>query len=172
VRIANTAMVRHGAYLTEGTTVMHYGFVNYNAGTLGPCMVEGNIPQGVVVGAGTDVGAYAGIIGTLSGGGKEKIVIGRECFLAAHSETGISLGYNCAVGIGTCFTDNTPVVMVTYGLDEEGQEVPKRSYGHKAREFNGHDHMTIRTNSETGEIEVLVGKGHNVKLNLELHTNQ
>src|SRR5580704_12080815 len=97
VRVANADRVRLGAYLAEGTTVMHEGFINFNAGTLGPSMVEGRISQGVVVGAGTDIGGGASIMGTLSGGGTERVTVGERCLLGANSGLGISLGDDCVV---------------------------------------------------------------------------
>src|SRR6202044_3109654 len=111
VRVANADRVRLGAYLAEGTTVMHEGFVNFNAGTLGPSMVEGRISQGVVVGAGTDVGGGASIMGTLSGGGTQVITVGERCLLGANSGLGISLGDDCVVEAGLYLTAGTIVAL-------------------------------------------------------------
>jgi 2,3,4,5-tetrahydropyridine-2-carboxylate N-succinyltransferase len=111
VRIADADRVRLGAHLAEGTTVMHEGFVNYNAGTLGPAMVEGRISAGVVVGEGTDIGGGASIMGTLSGGGSEVISIGRNCLLGANAGIGISLGDDCVVEAGCYVTAGTKVTL-------------------------------------------------------------
>ncbi len=141
VRIADATRVRLGAHLAEGTTVMHEGFVNFNAGTLGPAMVEGRISQGVVVGAHSDIGGGASIIGTLSGGGKERISIGEHCLLGANAGLGISLGDGCTVAAGVYITAGTPVLM------PNGDWV-------KARFLSGRDGMLFIQNSTTGMIEV------------------
>ena len=111
VRVADASRVRLGAHLAEGTTVMHEGFVNFNAGTLGASMVEGRISQGVVVGAGTDVGGGAAIMGTLSGGGKERITVGERCLLGSNSGLGISLGDDCVIEAGLYLTAGTVVTL-------------------------------------------------------------
>jgi len=142
VRIADGARVRLGAFLAEGTTVMHEGFVNFNAGTLGKSMVEGRISAGVVVGAGSDIGGGASIMGTLSGGGKQVIKVGENCLLGANSGLGISLGKNCVVEAGLYVTAASKVKL------PDGSVV-------KAAELNGKDGMLFRRNSQTGAIEVL-----------------
>ncbi len=158
VRIADGARVRLGAHLAEGTTVMHEGFVNFNAGTLGPSMVEGRISMGVVVGNDSDIGGGASIMGTLSGGGKEVISIGKNCLLGANSGTGISLGDNCVIEAGLYVTAGT---MVTHkGLQT------------KALEYSGQSNLLFRRNSLTGQVEVLLRKSEDQsELNAELHAN-
>ena len=158
VRVADAARVRLGAHLADGTTVMHEGFVNFNAGTLGASMVEGRISQGVVVGDGTDVGGGASIMGTLSGGGKEVITIGQRCLLGANSGLGISLGDDCVVEAGLYLTAGTVVT------DPEGRRV-------KARELSGQSGMLFRRNSTTGVVEVLAVRGTWGSLNAQLHSN-
>jgi 2,3,4,5-tetrahydropyridine-2-carboxylate N-succinyltransferase len=157
VRVADASRVRLGAYLGEGTTVMHEGFVNYNAGTLGAAMVEGRISQGVVVGAGTDVGGGASIMGTLSGGGKERIAVGERCLLGANSGLGISLGDDCVVEAGLYLTAGTIVTLQT-----SGQCV-------KARELSGQPGLLFRRNSVTGSVEALTRTGAWGALNEQLH---
>jgi 2,3,4,5-tetrahydropyridine-2-carboxylate N-succinyltransferase len=142
VRIADARRVRLGAHLAEGTTVMHEGFVNYNAGTLGHSMVEGRISQGVVVGDGSDVGGGASIMGTLSGGGKEVISVGTGSLIGANAGLGISLGDNCVVEAGLYLTAGTRV------STPEGQVV-------KARDLSGTPGLLFRRNSESGAVEVL-----------------
>jgi 2,3,4,5-tetrahydropyridine-2-carboxylate N-succinyltransferase len=158
VRIADADRVRLGAHLSPGTTVMHEGFVNFNAGTLGASMVEGRISAGVVVGDGSDVGGGASIMGTLSGGGSETIAIGRGCLLGANSGVGISLGDGCVVEAGCYVTAGTKV-----GLPD-GRVV-------KARELSGADGLLFRRNSVTGAIEALVRSGEWGGLNAVLHAN-
>jgi 2,3,4,5-tetrahydropyridine-2,6-dicarboxylate N-succinyltransferase len=157
VRVADASRVRLGAHLADGTTVMHEGFINYNAGTLGEAMVEGRISQGVVVGAGTDVGGGASIMGTLSGGGKEQITIGQRCLLGANSGLGISLGDDCVVEAGLYVTAGTIVT-----LHDSGQRV-------KARELSGRSGMLLRRNSVTGSVEALARAGAWGALNAQLH---
>lgn len=157
VRVADASRVRLGAHLAEGTTVMHEGFVNYNAGTLGASMVEGRISQGVVVGAGTDVGGGASIMGTLSGGGKERIAVGERCLLGANSGLGISLGDDCVVEAGLYVTAGTIVT-----LHDSGRQV-------KARELSGRPGLLLRRNSVTGSVEALARAGAWGELNTELH---
>jgi 2,3,4,5-tetrahydropyridine-2-carboxylate N-succinyltransferase len=159
VRIADANRVRLGAHLAEGTTVMHEGFVNFNAGTLGPSMVEGRISQGVVVGADSDIGGGASIMGTLSGGGKEQIRIGRRCLLGANSGTGISLGDDCIVEAGLYVTAGTIVRL------EGGAQV-------KARELSGRSGLLYRRNSTTGFVEALPRTGEQPALNAQLHSDQ
>ena len=158
VRIADASRVRLGAHLAPGTTVMHEGFVNFNAGTLGTSMVEGRISAGVVVDDGTDVGGGASIMGTLSGGGTETISIGRRCLLGANSGTGISLGNDCVVEAGLYVTAGTKVT------GPDGAVV-------KARELSGQDGLLFRRSSLTGTVEVLVRTGSGVALNKALHAN-
>lgn len=156
VRIADASRVRLGAYLGKGTTVMHEGFCNFNAGTLGTSMVEGRISAGVVVGDQTDIGGGASIMGTLSGGGKEKITIGRGCLLGANSGTGISLGDKCVIEAGLYVTAGMPVFF-------DGHEV-------KAKDLAGKSELTFRRNGKTGQVDVL-RRANNVVLNEQLHTN-
>jgi 2,3,4,5-tetrahydropyridine-2-carboxylate N-succinyltransferase len=159
VRVADASRVRLGAHLAEGTVVMHEGFVNYNAGTLGASMVEGRISQGVVVGAGTDVGGGASIMGTLSGGGKERVAVGERCLLGANSGLGISLGDDCVIEAGLYLTAGT---IVTLG---GGQRV-------KARELSGQPGLLFRRNSVTGAVEALPRAGSWGELNAQLHAAQ
>ncbi|MFB9375571.1 2,3,4,5-tetrahydropyridine-2,6-dicarboxylate N-succinyltransferase [Kineococcus gynurae] len=163
VRIADADRVRLGAHLAPGTTVMHEGFVNFNAGTLGNSMVEGRISAGVVVGEGSDVGGGASIMGTLSGGGKEVISIGERTLLGANSGTGIALGDDCIVEAGTYVTAGTKVTV----LDEAGQPVRTTS----ARTLSGASGLLFRRNSVSGAVEALPRKGVAVELNAALHAN-
>jgi 2,3,4,5-tetrahydropyridine-2-carboxylate N-succinyltransferase len=158
VRIADGDRVRLGAYLGEGTTVMHEGFVNFNAGTLGKSMVEGRISSGVVVGDGSDVGGGASILGTLSGGGTEVISIGRNCLLGANSGLGISLGDDCIVEAGLYLTAGTIVTL------PDGEEA-------KGRQLSGADGMLFRRNSVSGRVEALARSGSWGGLNQVLHDN-
>jgi 2,3,4,5-tetrahydropyridine-2,6-dicarboxylate N-succinyltransferase len=162
VRIADGDRVRLGAHLAEGTTVMHEGFVNYNAGTLGSSMVEGRISAGVVVGDGSDVGGGASIMGTLSGGGKQVISIGERCLLGANSGLGISLGDDCVVEAGCYVTAGTKVTI----SDLDGK--PKLV---KAIELSGASNVLFRRNSVTGAIEAVPWKSDGVELNAALHAN-
>ena len=158
VRIGDADRVRLGAHLAAGTTVMHEGFVNFNAGTLGASMVEGRISAGVVVGDGSDVGGGASIMGTLSGGGKEVVSIGRGCLLGANSGIGISLGDNCVVEAGCYVTAGTKVTL------PDGQVV-------KARELSGASDLLYRRNSVTGTVEAVPRRGAWGGLNELLHAN-
>jgi 2,3,4,5-tetrahydropyridine-2-carboxylate N-succinyltransferase len=158
VRIADADRVRLGAYLGEGTTVMHEGFVNYNAGTLGTSMVEGRISAGVVVGDGSDIGGGASIMGTLSGGGTQVISIGRGCLLGANSGTGISLGDGCVVEAGCYITAGSKVTLA------DGTAV-------KALELSGRPGTLFRRNSVTGALEALPRAGAWGELNAALHVN-
>ena len=158
VRIADADRVRLGAYLAHGTTVMHEGFVNFNAGTLGTSMVEGRISAGVVVGDGTDVGGGASIMGTLSGGGKEVISIGEKCLLGANSGLGISLGDNCVIEAGTYITAAAKVTL------PDGEVV-------KAGSLSGASNLLFRRNSLTGGLEVVMRTGTWGGLNALLHAN-
>lgn len=163
VRIADADRVRLGAHLAPGTTVMHEGFVNYNAGTLGTSMVEGRISAGVVVGDGSDVGGGASIMGTLSGGGAEVVRIGERCLLGANSGTGISLGDDCVVEAGTYITAGTKVSI----LDAAGAVTRTVS----ARLLSGSTGLLFRRNSLSGSVEALPRKGRTVELNAALHVN-
>jgi 2,3,4,5-tetrahydropyridine-2-carboxylate N-succinyltransferase len=158
VRIADADRVRLGAHLAPGTTVMHEGFVNFNAGTLGASMVEGRISAGVVIGDGTDVGGGASIMGTLSGGGKEVIAIGERCLLGANSGVGISLGDDCVVEAGCYITAGTKVTL------PDGQVA-------KARDLSGQSGLLFLRNSVTGAMEARSRTGTGVALNLELHAH-
>jgi 2,3,4,5-tetrahydropyridine-2,6-dicarboxylate N-succinyltransferase len=158
VRIADADRVRLGAHLAAGTTVMHEGFVNYNAGTLGASMVEGRISAGVVVGDGSDIGGGASIMGTLSGGGTEVIRVGEGCLLGANSGVGISLGDGCVVEAGCYVTAGTKVRL------PDGQAV-------KARELSGADALLFRRNSLTGAVEAVPRSGSWGGLNSILHSN-
>ena len=158
VRIADADRVRLGAHLASGTTVMHEGFVNYNAGTLGNSMVEGRISAGVVVGDGSDVGGGASIMGTLSGGGTEVISVGQRCLLGANAGLGISLGDDCVIEAGLYVTAGTKV------QTGDGQTV-------KARELSGANNLLFRRNSVTGAVEVVKRDGTGITLNEALHAN-
>jgi 2,3,4,5-tetrahydropyridine-2-carboxylate N-succinyltransferase len=158
VRIADADRVRLGAHLAAGTTVMHEGFVNFNAGTLGTSMVEGRISAGVVVGDGTDVGGGASIMGTLIGGGKEVISIGEKCLLGANSGLGISLGDNCVIEAGTYITSAAKVRL------PDGEIV-------KAGTLSGTSNLLFRRNSLDGCLEVVLRTGTWGGLNSILHAN-
>ncbi|QBR93692.1 2,3,4,5-tetrahydropyridine-2,6-dicarboxylate N-succinyltransferase [Nocardioides euryhalodurans] len=162
VRIADGDRVRLGAHLAEGTTVMHEGFVNYNAGTLGTSMVEGRISAGVVVGDGSDVGGGASIMGTLSGGGKEVISVGERCLIGANAGIGISLGDDCVVEAGCYVTAGTKVTVV--GTGEEPTVVKAATLSHV-------DNILFRRNSVTGAVEATPWQGQGVALNAALHAN-
>lgn len=163
VRIADADRVRLGAHLAEGTTVMHEGFVNFNAGTLGVCMVEGRISQGVVVGDGSDVGGGASIMGTLSGGGRERISVGRRSLLGANAGLGIPLGDDCVVEAGLYLTAGTKVTLGGSGADA-GAVV-------SARELAGRDGLLFRRNSVTGAVEAHPRTGTGIALNPDLHAH-
>lgn len=165
VRIADGNRVRLGAHLAAGTTVMHEGFVNFNAGTLGASMVEGRISSGVVVGDGSDVGGGASIMGTLSGGGREVISIGERSLLGANSGLGIALGDDCVVEAGLYLTAGTKVTLVG-GAGANG--APRVV---KARELSGAAGLVFRRNSMTGAIEAVERAGVGVTLNPTLHAN-
>ncbi|QIG44244.1 2,3,4,5-tetrahydropyridine-2,6-dicarboxylate N-succinyltransferase [Nocardioides anomalus] len=162
VRIGDADRVRLGAHLAEGTTVMHEGFVNFNAGTLGTSMVEGRISAGVVVDADSDVGGGASIMGTLSGGGTEVVSVGRRCLIGANAGLGISLGDDCVVEAGCYVTAGTKVTIT----DIEGK--PKVV---KARDLSGADNVLFRRNSVTGAIEAVPWRSDGVALNAVLHAN-
>ena len=173
VRIADADRVRLGAHLAEGTTVMHEGFVNFNAGTLGTSMVEGRISAGVVVGDGSDIGGGASMMGTLSGGGRETNALGRRSLLGANSGLGIPLGDDCVVEAGLYVTAGTKVTVVDDDVlrDLPGDADPARPRVIKARDLAGRDRLLFRRNSVSGAVEVLRRAGAGVALNPELHTN-
>lgn len=156
VRIGNADRIRLGAHLAPGTTVMHEGFVNFNAGTLGHSMVEGRISQGVVVGDGSDIGGGASIMGTLSGGGRHRVSIGQHSLLGANAGIGISLGDDCVVEAGLYVTAGTKI-----GL---GDQVVKGA------ELNGRDHLLFIRDSRTGQVRALPRK-KGIELNERLHAN-
>lgn len=158
VRIADASRVRLGAHLASGTTVMHEGFCNFNAGTLGTSMVEGRISAGVVVGNGSDIGGGASIMGTLSGGGKEVVSVGERCLLGANSGLGISLGNDCIIEAGLYVTAGIQVKL------PDGTVV-------KARELSGANGLLFRRNSQTGAVEVVQREGSWGGLNAALHKN-
>lgn len=160
VRIADASRVRLGAYLSPGTTVMHEGFVNFNAGTLGSSMVEGRISQGVVVGDGADIGGGASIMGTLSGGGTERVSIGARALLGANSGIGIAIGDDSVVEAGLYVTAGTKVTVI------DGAAIPRTV---KAVELSGVNGLLFRRNSLTGAVEVLPRSGNGVVLNTALH---
>lgn len=157
VRIGDAARVRLGAHLAPGTVVMHEGFVNFNAGTLGASMVEGRISQGVVVGDGTDIGGGASIMGTLSGGGKERVALGERVLLGANAGVGISIGDDSVVEAGLYVTAGTKVTMLPGGGTV------------KAVELSGRPGLLFRRNSLTGAVEVVPRDGSGVELNEALH---
>ena len=158
VRIADGDRVRLGAYLASGTTVMHEGFVNFNAGTLGKSMVEGRISAGVIVGDGSDIGGGASIMGTLSGGGKEVISIGQRTLLGANSGIGISLGDDCVVEAGVYITAGSKITLPDNKIV-------------KAKELSGANNLLFRRNSQSGALEALPKTGSWSGLNSILHKN-
>jgi 2,3,4,5-tetrahydropyridine-2-carboxylate N-succinyltransferase len=164
VRIADASRVRLGAHLSPGTTVMHEGFVNFNAGTLGQSMVEGRISQGVVVGDGSDIGGGASIMGTLSGGGTHKVSIGARTLLGANAGIGISLGDDCVVEAGLYVTAGTKVVLADEAPRADGSRPVV-----KGAELSGRDGLLFRRNSVTGAVEAVRRAGVGVTLNEMLH---
>jgi len=158
VRIADADRVRLGAHLASGTTVMHEGFVNFNAGTLGKSMVEGRISAGVIVGDGSDIGGGASIMGTLSGGGKEVISIGQRTLLGANSGIGISLGDDCVVEAGVYITAGSKITLPDNKIV-------------KAKELSGANNLLFRRNSQSGALEALPKTGSWSGLNSILHKN-
>lgn len=164
VRIADASRVRLGAHLSPGTTVMHEGFVNFNAGTLGSSMVEGRISQGVVVGDGSDIGGGSSIMGTLSGGGAHRVSIGSRTLLGANAGIGISLGDDCVVEAGLYVTAGTKVVLVDGPTTADGG---KKTV--KAAELSGQDALLFRRNSLSGAVEAVRRAGVGVTLNDALH---
>ena len=164
VRIADASRVRLGAYLSPGTTVMHEGFVNFNAGTLGQSMVEGRISQGVVVGDGSDVGGGSSIMGTLSGGGTHKVSIGARTLLGANAGIGISLGDDCVVEAGLYVTAGSKIVLADEAPRADGS-LPTV----KGAALSGRDGILFRRNSLTGAVEAVRRTGVGVTLNEVLH---
>lgn len=162
VRIAATARVRLGAHVGEGTTIMHEGFVNFNAGTLGTSMIEGRISAGVVIGEGSDLGGSSSTMGTLSGGGNIVISVGKECLLGANAGIGIPLGDRCTVEAGLYITAGTKVAL----LDDKGELVEHV----KARDLASKDELLFRRNSVTGAVECKTNRTA-IALNQELHVN-
>ncbi|MFM1993379.1 MAG: 2,3,4,5-tetrahydropyridine-2,6-dicarboxylate N-succinyltransferase [Actinomycetota bacterium] len=159
VRIADTSRVRLGAHLSPGTTIMHEGFVNFNAGTLGTSMIEGRVSQGVVIGDGSDIGGGASIMGTLSGGGKHKVKIGERALLGANSGVGISIGDDSIVEAGLYLTAGTKVKLI---VDDRSQIV-------KASELSGMPGLLFRRNSQSGAVEAIARDGVGISLNSDLH---
>ena len=165
VRIGDADRVRLGAHLSEGTTVMHAGFVNFNAGTLGRSMVEGRVSQGVVIGDGSDVGGGASTMGTLSGGGKQRVRLGERCLLGANSGLGIALGDDCVVEAGLYVTAGAKVTLI----DSSGEAEPRTI---AARELSGASNILFRRNSQTGRIEAIARAGVvGIELNDALHAS-
>lgn len=162
VRIADASRIRLGAYLGEGTTVMHEGFINFNAGTTGPNMVEGRISQGVMLGAGTDLGGSASTMGTLSGGGNITISIGENCLIGANAGTGIPLGDRCTIEAGLYITAGTPVEL----LDDARESVRVV----KARELAGESDLLFIRNGRTGTVECRTNRSA-IQLNEQLHAH-
>lgn len=162
VRIADTSRIRLGAYLGDGTTVMHEGFVNFNAGAIGPNMVEGRISQGVILYEGTDLGGSASTMGTLSGGGEITISLGKNCLVGANAGTGIPLGDRCTIEAGLYLTAGTVVSVV----DETGEQVRKA----KARELAGNSDMLFIRNSQTGQVICRTNRKA-IELNDTLHAH-
>jgi len=162
VRVAHTARVRLGAYLGEGTTIMHEGFVNFNAGTEGPAMIEGRISAGVFVGAGSDLGGGSSTMGTLSGGGNIVIAVGKESLIGANAGVGIPIGDRCKVESGLYLTAGTKVTV----LDDTGAEVKTV----KARELANQSDLVFRRNSLNGRVEAVTNKSA-LQLNEALHKN-
>ena len=162
VRIAATSRVRLGAYVGEGTTIMHEGFVNFNAGTEGTSMVEGRISAGVMIGKGSDLGGGCSTMGTLSGGGNMVISVGENCLLGANAGTGIPLGDRCTIEAGLYLTSGTKVMM----LDDQNNEVETV----KARDLASKSDLLFRRNSVNGRVECKTNKTA-IELNEELHAN-
>ena len=162
MRIADASRVRLGAYLSEGTTIMHEGFVNFNAGTLGKAMIEGRISAGVVVGNNSDLGGGSSTMGTLSGGNNEKISLGENCLLGANAGIGISLGDNCTVEAGLYITSGTKIHIIE--SDEKEINVIK------AKEVSGHSNLLFYRDSLSGKV--IAKRNHKTSsLNEELHKN-
>ena len=165
VRIADASRVRLGAHLSPGTTVMHEGFVNFNAGTLGTSMVEGRVSQGVVIGDGSDIGGGASIMGTLSGGGTQRVSVGARALLGANSGIGISIGDDSVVEAGLYVTAGTKITVI----GASGRQGTDPQYV-KAVELSGMPGLLFRRNSTTGAVEVLARSGRGIELNAVLHS--
>ena len=161
VRIGDGDRLRLGAHLASGTTVMHEGFVNFNAGTLGTSMIEGRISQGVVVGDGSDIGGGASTMGTLSGGGTERVSVGERSLVGAEAGVGIALGDDCIVEAGLYVTAGTKVTLI----DGENRSVVK------ARDLSGVPSLLFRRNSQSGAVEAVSRSNKRVELNSDLHAN-
>ncbi|MFS0867107.1 2,3,4,5-tetrahydropyridine-2,6-dicarboxylate N-succinyltransferase [Microbacterium sp. 179-B 1A2 NHS] len=164
VRIADASRVRLGAYLSPGTTVMHEGFVNFNAGTLGASMIEGRISQGVVIGDGSDIGGGASIMGTLSGGGTHRVSIGARTLLGANAGIGISLGDDCIVEAGLYVTAGTKIVLSAEAPRHDGSRPVV-----KGADLSGQNGILFRRNSLSGAVEAVRREGVGVTLNADLH---
>lgn len=162
VRIADSSRVRLGAYIGEGTTIMHEGFVNFNAGTAGPGMIEGRVSAGVFVGKGSDLGGGCSTMGTLSGGGNIVISVGEGCLIGANAGIGIPLGDRCTVESGLYITAGTKVAV----LDDQNNLVQVV----KARDIAGHSDLLLRRNSQTGAVECKTNKSA-IELNEALHAH-
>jgi 2,3,4,5-tetrahydropyridine-2,6-dicarboxylate N-succinyltransferase len=162
VRIAHSARVRLGAYLGEGTTIMHEGLVNFNAGTVGPNMIEGRVSQGVLIDSGSDLGGSGSTMGTLSGGGKHVVTIGKDCLIGANAGCGISLGDRCTIEAGLYITAGTVVQLV-----DEDRNFVKLA---KARELSGQTDMLFIRNSQSGQVECRTNK-QAISLNDSLHAH-
>ncbi|MFA7192087.1 MAG: DapH/DapD/GlmU-related protein [Candidatus Paceibacterota bacterium] len=169
VRIASIDCARLGAYLSPGTTIMPYGFVNFNAGTLGKSMVEGTISAGTTIDDGTDIGARSGFLGTLSGGNTTKLSAGKNCLIGAESQCGVILGDNCVIATGTCFAQGTPILEIDPNIKELDNPSRIIRIG-KAKDYNGKSDLTFWRNSITGALEVF-NKTNKHSLNEELHKN-
>ncbi|MCT1558213.1 2,3,4,5-tetrahydropyridine-2,6-dicarboxylate N-succinyltransferase [Helcobacillus massiliensis] len=163
VRIADADRVRLGAHLADGTTVMHEGFVNFNAGTLGTAMIEGRISQGVVIGNDSDLGGGSSTMGTLSGGGSQRVAVGERCLIGAEAGIGIALGDECTVEAGLYITAGTKVTLK--GDDGAGDTVVK------ARDLSGRSGLLFRRNSVTGAVEAVADQRKALQLNADLHAN-
>ena len=163
VRIADTSRVRLGAYLSEGTTIMHEGFVNFNAGTLGAAMIEGRISAGVVIGENSDLGGGASTMGTLSGGNEIKISVGENCLMGANSGLGIPLGNNCIIEAGLYITGGSKVEVFDQDMQSQGII--------KAEELSNKNNILFIRNSLSGAIEARVN-AKSIELNDSLHLNQ
>jgi 2,3,4,5-tetrahydropyridine-2,6-dicarboxylate N-succinyltransferase len=162
VRIADASRIRLGAYLGEGTTVMHEGLINFNAGALGPNMIEGRISQGVIVGEHTDLGGSSSTMGTLSGGGTVKVSVGRHCLIGANAGTGISLGDRCTIEAGLYITSGTVIDVI----DETGTTLRSA----KGRELSGQSDMLFIRNSRSGKVECRTNRAA-IQLNEQLHAH-
>ena len=171
VRIGDADRVRLGAHLADGTTVMHEGFVNFNAGTLGTSMIEGRISQGVVVEDGSDVGGGASTMGTLSGGGTQRVRIGKRSLVGAEAGVGIALGDDCVIEAGLYVTAGTKVVLVGEKGSAQGGDTADEPHVVKARELSGVPNLLFRRNSLTGAVEAVAREGQTVELNSALHAN-